>query len=79
MTGRIIRAKRMAAGIPGYAVCQRAGTTRSRLCEIELGYVIASAEELRHIAEAIDQILRTKERLAELAGEAGLSLAGVRL
>jgi transcriptional regulator with XRE-family HTH domain len=78
VTGRIIRTKRMAAGIAGYAVRQRAGTTRSRLSEIEREYVIASPEELRHIDEAIDEILRTKERLAKFANEAGLSLTGVR-
>ena len=74
-----VRAKRMAAGIPGHVVCQQTGITRSRLSDIEREYVIASAKELCHIDEAIDQTLRAKDRLAKFANEAGLSLAGIRL
>lgn len=79
MTGEILRQKRVAAGIAGHAVCQRAGISRSRLSDIERGYVTATGEELRRIDEGIDQIIRTKQDLAKLADEAGLSLAGVRL
>lgn len=79
MTAKSLRAKRAAAGIPGHAVCQRAGIPRSRLSDVEREYVSATPEELRRIDEAIDQILRTKQHLAKLADEAGLSLTGVRL
>ena len=79
MTAKNLRAKRAAAGIPGHAVCQRTGIQRSRLSDIEREYVIATSQELSRIDEAIDQILRTKQHLAKLADEAGLSLAGVRL
>jgi hypothetical protein len=79
MTAKNLRAKRVAAEIPGQAVCQRIGIPRSRLSDIEREYVIAKPDELRRIDEAIDEILCTKQRLTRLADEAGLSLRGVRL
>jgi transcriptional regulator with XRE-family HTH domain len=79
MTPKNIRAKRAAAGIPGRAVCQVAGISRAKLSEIELGYAVASADELQRLDAAIEQIVRTRRDLAQLASEAGLSLTGVRL
>ena len=79
MISQSIRSKRMAAGISGAAVCRVAPISRSKLSDIERGNVTATPEELRRIDEAIDQIIRTRQHLAKLADEAGLSLAGVRL
>jgi transcriptional regulator with XRE-family HTH domain len=79
MTARQLRAKRAAAGIPGQAVCQVVGISRAKLSDIELEYVSASPDELRRIDDAIEQILRTRQDLAKLAADAGLSLTGVRL
>jgi hypothetical protein len=55
------------------------GIPRSRLSDIEREYVYATAEELQRIDDAIEQILRTRQHLARLATETGLSLTGVRL
>lgn len=79
MTARHLRAKRAAAGIPGQAVCQVVGISRAKLSDIELEYVNVSTDELRRLDDAIEQILRTRQDLAKLAAEAGLSLTGVRL
>lgn len=79
MTQTDLRAKRGAAGISGNAVCLIAGMSRTKLSDIERGYVEASPEELRLIGAAIDHIIHTKRDLARLATEAGLSLIGVRL
>jgi len=79
MTAKNIRAKRAAAGIPGYAVCKLARISRAKLSDIERGNVNATPEDLQRIGSAIDQILRTRQHLAKLATEAGLSLTGVRL
>jgi predicted transcriptional regulator len=77
-TAAILRATRNAADIPGHAVARRAGIPRSRLCDVELGHVVASQEELERITAAIDSIQSEKKKLAELAMENGLELAGVR-
>ncbi len=79
VTVKELRTKRLAANIPGHLVCQVAAIGRTRLSDIECEYVVASAEELGRINEAIDQILRTRKDLAGLAAKAGLSLVGFRL
>ena len=79
MTAKNLRAKRAAAGIPGHAVCQLAGISRAKLSDIERENVIVTPEDLQRIDSAIDQILRTRQHLAKLATEAGLSLTGLRL
>lgn len=67
------------AGITGYAVCQVASIARARLSDIERENVAATPQELVRINEAIEEIVRSRQQLAKLAAEAGLSLAGVRL
>jgi transcriptional regulator with XRE-family HTH domain len=79
VTPRALRSKRTAAGIVGQSVCQIAGISRAKLSDIEREYVAATSEELQRIDAAINQILNTKEHVARLATEAGLSLIGVRL
>lgn len=79
MTPKNLRAKRAAAGIAGQAVCQVAGISRAKLSDIEREYIIGSPEELKRIEAAIDEIVRTRQQLANLAADAGLSLVGVRL
>jgi transcriptional regulator with XRE-family HTH domain len=79
VTAKTIRAKRAAAGIPGQAVCQLAGISRAKLSDIEREYTSVTPDELQRIDGAIDQILRTRQHLARLAAEAGLSLTGLRL
>jgi len=79
ITANTIRAKRAAAGITGHAVCQLAGISRAKLSDIERGDVTATPQDLQRIGGAIDQILRTRQHLAKLAREAGLSLTGLRL
>lgn len=41
--------------------------------------MIVTPQDLQRIDSAIDQILRTRQHLAKLATEAGLSLTGLRL
>jgi transcriptional regulator with XRE-family HTH domain len=79
MTAKNIRSKRAVAGIPGHAVCRLAGISRAKLSDIEREHVIATPEDLQCIDSAINQILRTRQHLTELAAEAGLSLTGLRL
>jgi transcriptional regulator with XRE-family HTH domain len=77
LTPEKLRVKRVSANIPGHAVCQRSGIPRSRLSDIERGYVEAKPEELERIGAAIDEIIQTRQHLLKVASEAGLSVAGV--
>jgi predicted transcriptional regulator len=78
-TAAALRTKRNAVSIPGFAVAKRAGIPRSRLCDIELGHVEATEEELERIAAAIGAIESEKKRISQLAEENGLQIAGIRL
>jgi transcriptional regulator with XRE-family HTH domain len=79
VTAKNLRARRPAEGIPGAAVCQRSGISRAKLSDIEREYVIAPAKELERIEAAIEEIVRTRQRVAKLAAQAGSSLIGLRL
>lgn len=81
ITGGQLRAKRAAAGIPGHAVCRviAGGMSRGKLSEIETGLATASEEDLQRIDAAINQIIRDRAQLSELAAKVGLRLNGVRL
>lgn len=82
ISGRGLRMKRMANGIPGHVLCKAiSDISRSRLSLIETHQVEVTAEELSRISGALDQIIESRRRLAKLAAKNGLSLtaAGVRL
>jgi transcriptional regulator with XRE-family HTH domain len=69
--GTQLRAKRIAAGIAGSLVCMKTGIARSRLSDIERGYVTAAEEELAHIEAALDDLARAKRKIAAIAAEEG--------
>jgi transcriptional regulator with XRE-family HTH domain len=74
LNGAELRAKRIAAGIAGSLVCVKSGIARSRLSDIERGYVSATDEEIVRIASALDQLTRAKRRIAAIAAEEGWPL-----
>jgi len=61
----------MVAGIAGRLVSDRSGITRSRLCEIERNYVQPSDKELERIEQALAELIKARERVAEVASEVG--------
>ena len=67
MTGETIRSKRVAARIPGHILCRAADLSRTRLSGIEGGYLTVAPEELAKIAAALDRLIDTKHRLAQIA------------
>ena len=69
--GSEIRAKRTAAGITGWLICAKAGIARSRLSDIERGYVTAPEEEIARINAALDDLARVKRKIAAVAAEEG--------
>ena len=66
-----IKAKRTAAGIAGSIICKRIGMARSRLSDIERGYVTPSREELARIAAALDELIEAKSFLDKIAASVG--------
>jgi transcriptional regulator with XRE-family HTH domain len=70
-TGTEIRQKRTGAGIAGSLLCTKAGIARSRLSDIERGYVAASEEEMLRIDAALDELIRAKRKIAALATAEG--------
>ena len=71
MHGQQIRQRRTAAGIPGSAVSSKAGIHRSRLSEIERGYITPSEEELGRLNRALDALIDARKKVAEVAAEVG--------
>jgi transcriptional regulator with XRE-family HTH domain len=71
MTGPELRLKRNAAGIAGSLVCQRAGIGRSRLSDIERGYVKPRVEEFEKIVLALALLIQTKSVIDRAAASIG--------
>ena len=67
MTGSKLRAKRIGAGISGALVCVKAGIGRSRLSEIERGYIDATADEIALIENALGELVQARQKLNEVA------------
>jgi transcriptional regulator with XRE-family HTH domain len=69
-----LKQKRLTAGLPGRLVCVRAGVDRSRLSDIERGYLRPSTAELMRINRAIDELIEAKRKVAKAAAEYGWPL-----
>jgi transcriptional regulator with XRE-family HTH domain len=65
------KAKRAAAGIAGNILCKKLGIARSRLSDIERGYVVASPAELARMENALDELIRTKSVIDQVATSLG--------
>ena len=74
ITASKLKSKRMAAGISGSLICQQTRMSRSRLSDIERGYVIPDSEELARIENVISEIVQNREKLVRLATKAGVPL-----
>jgi transcriptional regulator with XRE-family HTH domain len=72
-----IKAKRTAAGIAGNIICKHIRMARSRLSDIERGYVTPSPEELSRIDGALDELIAAKSFLDRVAASVGWP-SGVR-
>ena len=66
-----LRDLRVAARIPGRLVCTRAHIDRSRLSDIERGYVKPTDEELRRLAQALDELVRARKEVSAVADVVG--------
>jgi transcriptional regulator with XRE-family HTH domain len=75
--GTTIKAKRVAAGIAGHVLCKKLAIARSRLSDIERGYVTATDAELARFDAALDELIRAQSVLRQTAAALGWPVAGV--
>jgi transcriptional regulator with XRE-family HTH domain len=73
-----LRIKRTGAGIAGNLLCKKFGIARSRLSDIERGYVTASPDELARMDAALDELIQAKSVLQKTAAELGWPVGEVR-
>jgi ribosome-binding protein aMBF1 (putative translation factor) len=78
VTPKTIRSKRIAGDIAGQVLCVKLGITRTRLSDIERGYLKPADEELQRIDSALDQLLAAKETLRQTAVALGWPTEVVR-
>jgi len=71
MTIQELRQRRHLARIPGRLICIKADISRTRLSELECGYVQPSDAELNRLAAALEELIKAREKMAELALEYG--------
>ena len=66
-----IRTRRIAAGIHGSLLCAKLGIQRSKLSDIEKGYVQPSKDEQQRIEQALDELTRAKNEVLKTATKVG--------
>ena len=66
-----LRKRRKSAGISGSAVSLKAGIHRSRLCDIERGYVEPSSDEVTRLNAALSDLITARQKVAAIAEEVG--------
>jgi transcriptional regulator with XRE-family HTH domain len=71
MIGSELRDKRQRMGISGHLVCSKAGICRSRLSDIERGYVQPRDKEVATIRAVLDDLIAAKRHLAEVVRQHG--------
>jgi transcriptional regulator with XRE-family HTH domain len=71
-----LKAKRIAAGIAGSVLCKKFGMARSRLSDIERGYVTASPDQLAHLEAALNELIKAKTVIAQVATSLGWPVGG---
>ena len=78
INGTTLKAKRLSAGIPGQVLCSKAGFARSRLTAIERGYFTPPLEELARIETVLDDLIRAKSVIDQVAVSEGWPIPGGR-
>jgi transcriptional regulator with XRE-family HTH domain len=74
----MLRSKRAAAGVPGSVLCRKLGMARSRLSNIERGFVTVSPEELATLNTTLDELIQAKSILKKMAEAVGWPVEDVR-
>ena len=71
MTVSDLQRRRKTSGISGRLLCVRAGIERSRLSDIERGYLEPSADEVSRIEKALAVLVEARAKVAQVAEEVG--------
>jgi len=71
MSGAEIMQRRKRSGLAGFLVCRKSEICRSRLSDIERGYVQPTADEVQRIESAITGLTLAREQIARTAAEVG--------
>lgn len=71
MKGQKLKEQRISARIPGSVLCRKARIHRSRLSDIERGYVQPSDEELARLERALRELIGARQKVAAVAEEVG--------
>lgn len=71
MNGQQLRQKRIAAGIAGALLSERAKVDRARLSHIERGYSQPSEAEVKRLTQALDELTTARRKVAEYAAQCG--------
>ena len=71
MIGVEIREKRVSEGITGAILCLKAGIGRTRLSDIERGYVEATPAELQCLTEALAELITARQKIRRAAADVG--------
>ena len=70
-TGQLLRDRRIHARLTGLMVSGRSGVSRSRLSDIERGYIMPREEEVERVNAAIDSLAEARRAMERTATEVG--------
>ena len=70
-TGQLLRDKRIHARLTGLMVSVKSGVCRSRLSDIERGYITPREEEVTRVTAAIDSLIEARRAMERTATEVG--------
>jgi hypothetical protein len=73
-----LRSKRLAAEIPATVLAANAKINRSRLSNIERGYVQATDEELERLVATLDSLIEAKSAVDRVAASVGWPIGARR-
>ena len=76
INGTTIKAKRVGAGIAGHILCKKLGIARSRLSDIERGYVTPGDKEITRIDATLDDLIRAQSVIRQTAAALGWPVSG---
>jgi transcriptional regulator with XRE-family HTH domain len=72
-----IKAKRIRAGIAGHVLCKKLGIARSRLSDIERGYVTPGDGELARVDAALEDLIHAQSVISKTAAAVGWPVPGM--
>ena len=75
---KTLRIKRIAAEIPASLLAAKAGVNRSRLSNLERGYIKPTDDELQRLTSALEQLIDAKAVMQRTATAVGWPLGEVR-